>query len=205
MSYSQSSLTTGSFTTALSDNNGVAYQVNGTDSLLYNSLSSSSSWTLQNTLLNTTISGIVFSSTNAIAVGIDTSNSPIISYSLDSGTNWLTTGSSLVGTIITITSINVALDGLNGIACLNYTGGSSTLYYTANGGVTWTPSDLDEISSLTMTRAAISGANAIMQATSGGTLMSFIIQQLVVLVGLLDILLHLEYLFSISVYQEALQ
>jgi photosystem II stability/assembly factor-like uncharacterized protein len=139
MSFSQSNLTTGNFTkVALSGTKGIAIE-GSTNSSLYYSTDSGSTWTLSLSGGNS-INTISLSGNNGIAGGISFINDPVIYYTSDGGLNWTATTSLFTPPLTTVSNVLVSISGSNAIAGLTSLSGPNdcAAYYSGDGGVTWT-------------------------------------------------------------------
>jgi len=138
MSFTQSNLTTGNFTkVALSGTKGIAIK-DSTNSSLYYSTDSGSTWTLSLTG-GDTLNTISLSGNNGIAGGKSFLNDPVIYYTSDGGLSWAAT-TSLFTPLTTVSNVIVSISGLKAITGLTSLSGPSdcAAYYSGDGGVTWT-------------------------------------------------------------------
>ena len=166
MSYSQSSLITGSFITALSGANGVATQSSGGFGRLYYSANTGSTWTQNIVLSSTTFTSISLSGTTAIAAGINPgTNTTVIRISSTGGSSW-NTPTTDVGA--TASSIYLSLSGSNAVLAVDNSG-TASVYYSTNSGVDWNvSSSINGLASSTINNISISGVKAIATIVSGG-------------------------------------
>ena len=166
MSYSQSSLTIGSFLTSLSGADGVATQTSGGFGRLYYSANTGSTWTQNTVLPSTTFTSVDLSGTTAIAVGINTgTNTTVIRISSSSGSSWTIPTTNVS---VTASSLYLSLSGSNAVLAVDNSGIAS-VYYSTNSGVDWNvSSSINGLASSTINNISISGVKAIATIVSGG-------------------------------------
>jgi hypothetical protein len=168
MSFSVSSLSSGSFISYLSGTNGVATLTSGSN--LYYSANSGANWVLAQTVTNALFSYIGISGTNAVAMGkivvappFDIR--PIIYYSTDSGVTWNSYSTGPFGGP-GVSFIEGSISGLNVICLIEDVFNNVSIFYSSDGGNTWNNSQYSSAnfffpSATNFASPDISGNNAI--------------------------------------------
>jgi len=150
MSLSKSKIASGDYTTSLTGVEGIATKYNSivSKSDLYYTNNSGATWIISNNV-NTSPKGLVISLSSTgtpgtlqgIAAGFDVNNYPIIYYTTNSGINWSSSILGLPGLETTeISNIFTSISQLNAVIAVETAANSILLYYSIDGGISWTQS-----------------------------------------------------------------